>query len=950
MSGKRKVPAKSKAADRPGTPPQAGASGHKHASAELAASEIRLRTIVETQAECVKVVAPDGTLLEMNPAGLTMIEADSADQVLGKSVLFLIAPEHREAFRAHTKRVCRGEHGSLEFEIVGLKGTRRWLESHDAPLPDEKGAIIGALGVTRDITKRKHDERVQAATYRIADAVNTTHGLDELLATIHRIVGEVIPATNLFVALFDPATNTISFPYFADELDPAPPAPMKVGDRSTLTEYVLRTGKPLLATDEVFAEMVKRGEVAQVGAASIDWLGVPLMANDRCIGVLAVQSYSPGVRYRERDAEILRFVSTQVAQAIARKQAEDELRSSEAQLRALVGSMTDVILVLDAEGRYVKIAETGTELLFRPAAELLGRTLHEVFPRDQADAFLALIRRALETHKPVQADYALTLPGQEVHFSATVSPMGPDTVLWVARDVTEREAREAQLREAHSLIAAALDATADGILIVDRAGAATSSNRRFAELWRIPADLLATRDDDRLLAYVLDQLADPELFIAKVRQLYADPGAESSDILDFKDGRRFERHSLPQRIGDEVVGRVWSFRDVSERTSLERQLRQATKMEAVGRLAGGVAHDFNNLLTAITGYTELLLDDLAPEDPRRQDVEEIRKAADRAAALTRQLLAFSRRQVLQPKVLDLNVVVRSAEKLLRRVIGEQIRLELELEPTLRAVKADPNQLEQVIVNLAVNARDAMPEGGTLTIATAAVVLEPSATATHGIPATGPFVQLTVRDTGHGMDAEVKQSIFEPFFTTKDTGKGTGLGLATVYGIVKQSGGFVWVESEPGRGATFRVCLPPTDQPIEPNTEQGSADVVARGTEVVLVAEDEDAVRNVARQTLTRRGYTVLEAAGGQAALHAAAGHGGRIDLLLTDVVMPGMNGKQLADALTALRPGTRVLFMSGYTDDAIVRQGMLEPGIAFLQKPFTPDRLAQRVREVLDQT
>jgi two-component system, cell cycle sensor histidine kinase and response regulator CckA len=394
------------------------------------------------------------------------------------------------------------------------------------------------------------------------------------------------------------------------------------------------------------------------------------------------------------------------------------------------------------------------------------------------------------------------------------------------------------------------------------------------------------------------------------------------------------------------AGAAGTLTDVTERTQLEEQLRQAQKMEAVGRLAGGVAHDFNNLLTAIKGYGGLLMEALHPSDVRRADVQEINKAADRAAALTRQLLAFSRKQVLKPVVLDLNDVVADMESMLRRLIGEDVRLATGLSSDLGAVRADRGQLEQVLMNLVINARDAMPGGGALTVETANVDVRRRFVDRQLSVDPGHYVMLAVRDTGCGMDEETQQHIFEPFFTTKGVG-GTGLGLATVYGIVRQSGGFVRVESAPGVGTTIAVHLPRTaDAPATGERVPSPAPPLAgRGT--VLLCEDESAVRALARRVLEGQGYTVIEAAHGAAALAVAAAHAAEITLLVTDVVMPEMGGRELAEQLTAARPGLRVLYMSGYTDGDILRRGLAREGRAFLQKPFTPEDLARKVQAVL---
>jgi PAS domain S-box-containing protein len=388
-----------------------------------------------------------------------------------------------------------------------------------------------------------------------------------------------------------------------------------------------------------------------------------------------------------------------------------------------------------------------------------------------------------------------------------------------------------------------------------------------------------------------------------------------------------------------------------ERQRTESAFRQAQRLEAVGRLAGGVAHDFNNMLTAITGYGEMVRMNLAAGDPQRDDVEEILKAADRAAGLTRQLLAFSRQQVLQPRLVNLNDIVGGLEKMLRRLIGEDIEFVTLLGPDLGWAKADPGQMEQVILNLCVNARDAMPEGGTLTVETANVELDLMDAREHAISEPnepGSYVMLAVTDTGIGMDADTKARIYEPFFSTKPADKGTGLGLATVYGIVKQSGGEIYVYSEVGQGSTFKVFLPhANDMPVE-NHDNAARPGVAGGTETVLLAEDEESVRKLTQRVLEKAGYTVLVARNGTEAQQISKKHRGRIHLLVTDMVMPLMNGRVLAERLRARRPDMGVLYLSGYTDSTVVRQGLLDGGAHFLQKPFSNDLLARKVREALD--
>ncbi|MFI5326812.1 MAG: response regulator, partial [Candidatus Rokuibacteriota bacterium] len=420
--------------------------------------------------------------------------------------------------------------------------------------------------------------------------------------------------------------------------------------------------------------------------------------------------------------------------------------------------------------------------------------------------------------------------------------------------------------------------------------------------------------------------------------------------LTRKDGARalLEVHMTSVLKDGNPVGRLGVARDISERRSLEDQLRQAQKMEGIGRLAAGVAHDFNNLLTAIGGRCYLVLGSLSAEDPLRREIEIIQGAAERAAKLTHQLLAFSRKQILEPRVLDLNATVTGIEPLLRRMIREDIEIAARLDPEAGRIKADAGQLEQVLLNLAVNASDAMPGGGSLTLGTRNVILDEDYVRTHAGVEPGPYVLLSVSDTGHGMTAEVQARIFEPFFTTKEVGKGTGLGLATVYGIVKQSGGHIAVYSEVGHGTVFKVYLPRVQDAVAPLEPMEPASSGRRGgTETVLLVEDDEALRSLAREVLSVQGYRVLEASSPADALRLANGHEGEIHVLLTDVVMPKMNGRQLADLVIAARPGLKVLYMSGYADAAIVQHGVLEPGTQFLQKPFTPDGLSRKLREVL---
>jgi PAS domain S-box-containing protein len=512
------------------------------------------------------------------------------------------------------------------------------------------------------------------------------------------------------------------------------------------------------------------------------------------------------------------------------------------------------------------------------------------------------------------------------------------------RMIGELAQAAALLRESEERYRLITDHTSDLIGVYDQEGRvlyASPSHRQW--LGREPSELLGMNGHD------LIHPDDAEVMARLPQDLAAQGEARVTFRCAHADGTWRWLEASIVLASPEAEGYTISVaRDVTRRKQLEAQLLHAQRMESIGRLAGGVAHDFNNLLTAISGYAELALAGLPAQHPIAADLTEIHKAAERATQLTSQLLAFARRQIMEPRVLSLNDLILETERLLRRLIGEDVELTTLPAPELWPVKVDPGQIEQVLVNLAVNARDAMPSGGRLTIETQNVVLDAAYARSHASVVPGPYVLLAISDTGAGMPPEVQAHAFEPFYTTKETGKGTGLGLATCYGIVKQHGGNIWVSSEPGQGATFTIYLPRADTLAEPPAHTTGPASAPGGSETVLLVEDNTAVRELAARVLRAQGYTVLEAAHGGDALRVAQGYTGDLQLLLTDAVMPEMGGRALAGQLMARYPNLRVLYISGYTDEAILRHGELNSGVALLQKPFTPAALARKVRDVLD--
>jgi PAS domain S-box-containing protein len=525
----------------------------------------------------------------------------------------------------------------------------------------------------------------------------------------------------------------------------------------------------------------------------------------------------------------------------------------------------------------------------------------------------------------------------------------PEKLVIVNRDVTERKRAAEALERSESSFRSVVEDAPYGICRATIAGDLILVNPAFQKMLGYDSREELLRAN--LGAHIYRHAAEHQKFTQTVIEEESFKDVE----LEWKrkDGAPITVRCSGWPVKDEsgAVTYLEVFaEDVTDRRVLERQLRMAQKMEAVGRLSGGIAHDFNNLLGVIIGYSQVLKRSLGSANPLFEHAEEIEKASQRAVSLTRQLLAFSRQQVLEPVILNLNTLVTDMEKMLPRLIGEDVALELNLDPELAQVKADPGQIEQVIMNLAVNARDAMPDGGRLTIQTANVDLDLAYTRQHPGSRVGPHVMLAVRDTGTGIDPEIQSQIFEPFFTTKERDKGTGLGLATVYGVVKQSGGYIAVDSEKGKGARFSVYLPRVAQGVS-TTETKTAPLASiRGSETILLVEDAEPLRKLANMFLRESGYNVLTASDGAEALEVARKHFGPIDLLLTDVVMPGINGRVLAERLAPLQPRMKVLYMSGYTDAFIAGHGVLEAGTHLLHKPFTQEVLARKVREVLDGT
>jgi PAS domain S-box-containing protein len=922
------IPCDTDAVDGPGprVPAQPPSFG-RLAGPDLAEGGKLLQTIIETEPECVKLVAADGTLIMMNRAGLDMIQASSLARVQGKSIYPLITPEYRTAFEKLTAAVFLGKPGTLTFEMVGVKGRRLWLETHAVPLRNDKDEIIALLGITRDITERKKAEATILEQKRFAENLVTSSAVATfVLNPRHKVV--------LWNRACEELTGKSSIEMIGTEDHWKPFYRRK---HPTLADLVIDG-----AVEEGASHYTSCAPSAFVpnGVQAEGWYP-ELNGKDRYLTFDAAPVYD--------SAGNLSVVIQTINDVTERKKTEESLKQERDFTSAVLDTVGSMVLVLDRGGGIIRFNRTCEEVSGYAFEEVRGRHVWDfLIPPEGVEESRRTFGKLTSGALPAKYEnYWTARDGRRKLISwsdtALYAPDGSvEYVIPTGIDITEHRKAEGALLEEKKFSDAIIHSLPGTFTICDERGALIRWNDNLKKV-------SGYGDEELSRMNVLDLYREDRELLARKMSEALDAGTASAEA------------GIMTRTGARIPFLLTGFRmvmndnryvvgvgiDVSERKRLEDQLRHSQKMESIGTLAGGIAHDFNNILTAIIGYGNLLQLKMRRDDPLRHNVEQILASANRAAGLTRGLLAYSRKQVLNPQRTDLNDIIRKVERLLLRLIGEDVELKPMLAEKELPVMADAGQIEQVLMNLATNARDAMPGGGYLFIETDAVELDEVSAKALDLRAPGTYAVVTVTDSGAGIDEKTRERIFEPFFTTKEVGRGTGLGLAMTYGIVKQHNGAIAVQSTEGEGATFRIYLPIVE--AGPREVQPAAlSPIKGGVETVPVAEDDATVRNLTCNMLEQFGYTVLQAEDGEDAVNKFMENRGRVDLLLLDVIMPKKSGREVYEKIKIFKPDVKALFTSGYTADIISEKGLLGEKLPFIIKPAPLNDILRKVREILD--
>jgi len=927
----------------------------RRVESELIRREKHFRALTENALDIVSILDRQGLFTYNSPSVKHVLEYEPKELVGQSAFAFIHAEDLPPVLQGFDYGLRNpGCPVRLEFRFRHRDGSWRCLEAvGQSRLEDSE--IAGIVINSRDITERKRIEQRDAAFSKLGQSLSSATSPVEAARIIHAVAQELFHSDvftlDLYAAEEDKIHEILNMDTNrAGERFELPRASHGL-EPSRMARRIVEQGAELILREEPVVMPPDVIPIGDTSRPSASLMLVPIRNCTKVIGILSIQSYMARA-YVPADLKTLQTLADHCGGALERIRAEQALRESEQRFRDLFEGSPDAVFVEDLDGVVLDINPAACRLHGTEREALIGKRVTELVPPERREEAARDFQALVEGRREQIEGSSYTHDGRAVPVevrASRVSYSGQAALLLHVRDITDRKLAEAALRSSEMLFHSVWENSVDGMRLTDENGNIVAVNDAYCKLVGMTREELEGKPFTIIYAEAESRGQMLEVFRQRFRDRVVAHQRErrlklhNGNVLTLEDSSAFVelRGQPPMLLG--------MFRDVTAQKRLEEQLRQSQKMEAIGQLAGGVAHDFNNILTVIQGHASLLAAGGGLTGLGARSAQQIGQAADRAAALTRQLLAFSRRQVLQPRRLDMNEVVANMTKMLGRILGEDIVLQLNYCPQPALVQADAGMMEQVLLNLAVNSRDAMPKGGALAIKISSFEVDARRLAEHSERHAGRFVCLSVNDSGCGIAPENLRRIFEPFFTTKEVGKGTGLGLATVYGIVKQHQGWIEVESTPGKGTTFKVFLPQCAEGSAMPEPQPANQVVRGGTETILVVEDEAPVRELVCNLLTRHGYRILQAESGVKALQLWQESKERIDLLLTDLVMPDrVNGRELAEQLWAEQPRLKVIFTSGYSADVVGKDFVLRPGLNYLQKPYHPHKLAAAVRECLD--
>ena len=921
----------------------------KQTELEIIKSEEKYRNLVETSPDAIFMADKDMKITVSNRQGLMLLGAEKEEDILGKDHTVFLRPQDIESTMKNVERmIASGETFKTELDVKRLDGKIIPVEIHASIFNkqrDEHNFIL----VVRDISSRRENELTQEILYNIANSVNTSDDLDGLLETIRLEIHRLVDTSNFFIALYEKETDTISLPYIVDEKDKITSFPAG----KTFTAYVIKNGESILIDEDKAKTMIAEGKIQQYGSMCKVWLGVPLKIGKEIIGAVVLQNYEDMTAFNDKHLEIIKFVSGQIALAIQRKQAEDAIRDSEERYRTVVENSYSGITLIDSDYKIIYANDMTSEICGYSRDELLDMDFRNILEEDSLKIVVdRYIRRQRGESVPARYDFEIVHKNGNIRKVEMISKVFVDSegevnTITQILDITERDKTERALRASEEFTRGIVMNAPVGIIYLDKKGQVIFENPSMAQV----TGRTETRDD----VWKGEEILNIEGVITNIKpdiMKLLDGHAVSGIEFDYKPRsgkiRRIEMHGSPRKdIDGNLIGAVVMCFDLTEYKAMESHLRHIQKMEAIGTLAGGIAHDFNNILTGIIGNAELAIMHDNDKEQVKERLLQMQRSAERAAELTSRLLAFGRQRMELPKPANLNSAVDEAVEFLGHTIDKKIEIVLRKEPNLWVVRADLGQMNQVFINLIVNAADAMPNGGTISINTSNMNIDDKYCQVHSGARIGEFVKIELQDTGCGIPDSIIDRIFEPFFTTKPFGKGSGLGLAMVYGIIKGHEGWIQAYSEDNKGTNFKIYLPRVKESIQDDRKKEEV-VLRGGVETVLLVDDEEIVRSLGSNMLERFGYKVILAKDGIEAQELYIKHQADISLVILDMTMPRKSGRDTLVDLMDLDPKIKIIISSGFDRSGPVEELIKMGAMGFVQKPYKISDMLNAIRGILD--